>query len=338
MVKELPKQPMAAFKAVVNQQKRRLTESNHTATHLLHHALRTVLGEHVEQKGSLVNEKHLRFDFSHFSKVSAEELEQVEKMVNKDIQNNLQLNERRAVPMAVAEEVGAMMLFGEKYGDLVRVIQFGDSIELCGGTHVDNTGDIRIFKITSEGSVASGIRRIEAITSDTAMDYFKSQLEEFDKVMDVLKRPKNPAKAIEELMAKNAALTKEVEALKKDQVKQIKADLVNQIEDRNGVAFVASILELDGGAIRDLCFQLKSSQPNLLGVIGGKSNGKATLSVIISDELAKEKDWHAGNLVREAAKLIQGGGGGQPFFATAGGKNPGGLSDAIEKVKELTGV
>lgn len=338
LVKELPKNPMAAFKAIVNQKKRRQTEANHTATHLLHHALREVLGDHVEQKGSLVNDNYLRFDFSHFSKVTAEEVEQIEKMVNNTIQKNLELNEKRAVPMSVAEDMGALMLFGEKYGDLVRVIQFGDSIELCGGTHVDKTGDIRIFKITSEGSVASGIRRIEAITGDTAMDYFKSQLEQFDQVMDVLKRPKNPAKAVEELMNKNAALTKEVEALKKDQVKQIKSELMTKIEDHNGVAFVSDILDLDGGAIRDLCFQLKSTQSNLLGVIGGKSNGKATLSVVISDELAKERDWHAGNLVREAAKLIQGGGGGQPFFATAGGKNAGGLPQAIDKVKELTGV
>ncbi|MGB1101985.1 MAG: alanine--tRNA ligase [Crocinitomicaceae bacterium] len=338
MVKDLPKQPMSDFKAVVNRNKRELTEANHTATHLLHHVLREVLGTHVEQKGSLVNEKHLRFDFSHFSKVTDEELQIIEDKVNVAIQANISLNEKRAVPMNVAEDMGAMMLFGEKYGDLVRVIQFGDSVELCGGTHVEKTGDIRIFKITSEGSVASGIRRIEAITADTAMTYFKSKLEQFEAVMDVLKRPKNPAKAVEELIEKNNALSKELEALKKDQVKQIKAELINKIEDKGGVSFLSEILELDGCAIRDLCFQLKQSQPNLFGVIGGKSEGKATLSIIISDELAKAKDWHAGNLVREAAKLIQGGGGGQPFFATAGGKNADGLPQAINKVKELTGL
>lgn len=338
MVKELPKNPLSDFKAVVNRSKRTLTEANHTATHLLHHALREVLGTHVEQKGSLVNDKYLRFDFSHFSKVTAEEIQEIENRVNEDIQANIPLNEKRAVPMNVAEDMGAMMLFGEKYGDLVRVIQFGESVELCGGTHVEKTGDIRTIKITSEGSVASGIRRIEAITADTAMSYFKSKLDQFEAVMDILKKPKDPAKAVEEIIEKNASLTKELEALKKDQVKQIRVDLLNKVEDKGGVAFVSEILDLDGGSIRDLCFQLKQAQPNLLGVIGGKAEGKATLSIIISDELAKDKDWHAGNLVREAAKLIQGGGGGQPFFATAGGKNADGLPQAIDKVKELTGL
>ncbi len=338
MVKELPKNPLSDFKAVVNRSKRTLTEANHTATHLLHHALREVLGTHVEQKGSLVNDKYLRFDFSHFSKVTAEEIQEIENRVNEDIQANIPLNEKRAVPMNVAEDMGAMMLFGEKYGDLVRVIQFGESVELCGGTHVEKTGDIRTIKITSEGSVASGIRRIEAITADTAMSYFKSKLDQFEAVMDILKKPKDPAKAVEEIIEKNASLTKELESLKKDQVKQIRVDLLNKVEDKGGVAFVSEILDLDGGSIRDLCFQLKQAQPNLLGVIGGKAEGKATLSIIISDELAKDKDWHAGNLVREAAKLIQGGGGGQPFFATAGGKNADGLPQAIDKVKELTGL
>ena len=338
MVKELPKNPLSDFKAVVNRSKRTLTEANHTATHLLHHALREVLGTHVEQKGSLVNDKYLRFDFSHFSKVTAEEIQEIENRVNEDIQANIPLNEKRAVPMNVAEDMGAMMLFGEKYGDLVRVIQFGESVELCGGTHVENTGDILTIKITSEGSVASGIRRIEAITADTAMSYFKSKLDQFEAVMDILKKPKDPAKAVEEIIEKNASLTKELESLKKDQVKQIRVDLLNKVEDKGGVAFVSEILDLDGGSIRDLCFQLKQAQPNLLGVIGGKAEGKATLSIIISDELAKDKDWHAGKLVREAAKLIQGGGGGQPFFATAGGKNADGLPQAIDKVKELTGL
>ena len=338
MVKELPKEPMAHFRAHVNRGKRRLTEANHTATHLLHHALREVLGTHVEQKGSLVNEKHLRFDFSHFSKVTEEELATIENKVNDAIQANVALNERRAVPMEVAHELGAMALFGEKYGDLVRVIQFGDSVELCGGTHVESTGDIRMFKITSEGSVASGIRRVEAITADTAQTYFKERAEQFEAIAQLLKKPKNAVKAIEELLDKNNKLSKEIEALKKGQVKQVKAELIGKIEDRNGVNFVSDILELDGGAIRDLCFQLKSSTDNLFAVIGGKSAGKATLSIVISDDLAKEKDYHAGNLVREAAKLIQGGGGGQPFFATAGGKDSSGLNAAIDKVKELTGI
>ena len=338
LAKDLPKDPMGHFRAHVNGNKRRLIEANHTATHLLHHALREVLGTHVEQKGSLVNDKYLRFDFSHFSKVSDEELEIIENKVNKGIQENIALNEQRAVPMEVADEFGAMALFGEKYGDLVRVIKFGDSVELCGGTHVKTTADIRLFKITSEGSVASGIRRVEAITSDNAQAYFKERTDQFESISQLLKKPKNAVKAIEDLIEKNNKLNKEIEQLKRNQVKQIKADVASKIENRNGVNFVSEILELDGSSIKDLCFQLKGSVDDLFAVIGGKADGKATISIVISEELAKSKGLHAGNLVREAAKLIKGGGGGQPFFATAGGKDSSGLNAAIEKVKELTGL
>ncbi|WP_070138249.1 alanine--tRNA ligase [Crocinitomix algicola] len=338
LVKELPKNPSAHFKAHVNGQKRRLTEANHSATHLLHHALRTVLGSHVEQKGSLVNDKYLRFDFSHFSKVSDEELEVIEKQVNDAIFANIALNESRAIPMEAATEMGAMALFGEKYGDLVRVIAFGDSIELCGGTHVNSTGEIRLFKITSEGSVASGIRRIEAITSDVAQAYYAERTAQFEAIEKLLKKPKNLVKSIQELLDKNTALSKEIEGLKNAQVAQIKKEILSKISQRGDVQFISEILDLDGGSIKDICFQLKGSVDRLFAVIGGKSNGKATLSIVISDELAKEKDWHAGNLVRESAKLIRGGGGGQPFFATAGGSDSSGLDDAINKVIELTGV
>lgn len=338
LAKELPKKTMADFRAHVNKNRRRLSEANHTATHLLHHALRQTLGKHVEQKGSLVNDQYLRFDFSHFAKVSEEELEQIEQQVNAAIQANILLNERRAVPMEVAHELGAMALFGEKYGDLVRVIQFGDSVELCGGTHVKATGDIRLFKIISEGSVASGIRRIEAITSDTAQAYFKERADQFEAIALLLKKPKNTVKAIEELMDKNAQLSREIEQLKRDQVKQIKAGILGKIEQKNGVNFVADVLELDGSSIKDLCFQLKAEVSDLFAVIGGKADGKATLSIVISDDLAQKNNWHAGNLVRETAPLIQGGGGGQPFFATAGGKDSSGLTQAIEKVKSLAGI
>lgn len=338
LAKELPKEPMGHFRAYVNPSKRRLSEANHTATHLLHHALRETLGKHVEQKGSLVNDKKLSFDFSHFSKVTNEELELIEDQVNLDIQRNIALNERRAVPMEVAHELGAMALFGEKYGDLVRVIQFGDSVELCGGTHVNSTGDIRLFKITSEGSVASGIRRIEAITSDTAQTYYKERADQFECIAQLLKKPKDAVKAIEELLDKNNKLSKEIETLKKGQVNQIKTALISKVEDRDGVHFVSDILDLDGGSVKDLCFQLKANVDNLFAVIGAKSDGKATLSIVISEELAKSRDFHAGNMVREAAKLIQGGGGGQPFFATAGGKDASGLKAAIEKVVEIAGV
>lgn len=338
MATELPKDPTKAFRAIVNTDKRRQTEANHTATHLLHHALRDVLGSHVEQKGSLVNAKHLRFDFSHFSKVSEEELELIEAEVNRAIRANIELNERRAVPMEVATELGAMALFGEKYGDLVRVIQFGESVELCGGTHVKSTGDIRLFKITSEGSVASGIRRIEAISSDVAQAYFAERTEQFEQLSKLLKKPKDLVKTVEELIDKNAKLAKEIEGLKRDQVGQIKAGILNKIEMRGDVNFVSDILDMDGGSIKDLCFQLKSSVDRLFAVIGGKADGKATLSIVISDDLAKEKGWHAGNMVRESAGLIQGGGGGQPFFATAGGKDSSGLPNALKKVVELAGI
>ncbi len=333
---ELPKDPMAHFKAHVAEGKRRRSESNHTATHLLHHALREILGTHVEQKGSLVNEKHLRFDFSHFSKVTDEEIQKIEDAVNADILANINLIERRAVPMEVATELGAMALFGEKYGDLVRVIQFGDSVELCGGTHVKATGDIRLFKITSEGSVAAGIRRIEAITSDGAQAYFNERALQFNAIAELLKKPKDAVKAVEELMEKNVQLTKEIEQLKRGQVKQLKSEITSKIEDKGGVNFVSEILDLDGGSIKDLCFQLKAENDNFFGVFGGKADGKATLTIIIADNLAKEKSLHAGNMVREASKLIQGGGGGQPFFATAGGKDASGLTAAINKVKELS--
>ena len=331
--KELPKQPTKMFRAVVNGKKRKLTEANHSATHLLHHALREVLGTHVEQKGSLVNDKHLRFDFSHFSKVSNEELELIEQKVNEAIKANQSLTEKRAVPISVAEDMGAMALFGEKYGDLVRVIQFGNSVELCGGTHVENTANIGWFKITQETAVASGVRRIEAITSDEAEKYYKDRAKQFDELSALLKKPKNLVKSVEELMVKNNALQKEIEKLQKEKVKSLKAGLINQIKQVDGVNLLSTILELDGGSIKDLAFQLKSEIDNFVGVFGGKADGKATLTIIINESIAKDKDLHAGNLVREASKLIQGGGGGQPFFATAGGKNPGGLKQAIELVE-----
>ena len=338
LANELPKDPMAHFKAHVGEEKRRRSESNHTATHLLHHALRETLGTHVEQKGSLVNEKQLRFDFSHFAKVTDEELQTIEDAVNSSIQANINLNERRAVPMEVATELGAMALFGEKYGDLVRVIQFGDSVELCGGTHVKATGDIRLFKITSEGSVAAGIRRIEAITSDTAQAYFNERALQFNAISELLKKPKDAVKAVEELLDKNLQLAKEIEQLKRGQVKQLKNEIAAKIVNLEGVHFVSDILNLDGGSIKDLCFQLKADTSSFFGVFGGKADDKATLTIVISDDLAKEKSLHAGNMVREASKLIQGGGGGQPFFATAGGKDASGLTAAIDKVKELSGL
>jgi alanyl-tRNA synthetase len=330
--KSLPIEPTKLFKASVGVEKRKLSEANHTATHLLHHALREVLGTHVEQKGSLVNADNLRFDFSHFSKVTDEELELIENKVNAAIKSNTPLNEERAVPISVAEEMGAMALFGEKYGDLVRVIKFDESVELCGGTHVKNTSNIGMFKFVSESSVAAGVRRVEAITSTTAEAYYKTRANQFNQISVMLKKPKNLVSSIEELMQKNNLLQKEIEKLQKDKVKSMKAGLLSQVENKDGINFLSTILDLDGGSIKDLCFQLKGELDDFVGVIGGKADSKATVTIIIAENIAKEKELHAGNLVREASKLIQGGGGGQPFFATAGGKNAGGLNDALELV------
>lgn len=333
LVEQLPKNVKAKFKGQVDSKRRRLTEANHSATHLLHHALREVLGKHVEQKGSLVNDSVLRFDFSHFAKMTDEEIANVEKKVNKKIKEGIHLDEFRSIPIEQAQEKGAMALFGEKYGDYVRMIQFGDSKELCGGCHVKSTSEIGLFKLVSEGSVAAGIRRVEAITSEKAQAYFSERAEQYEQVSQLLNKPANLVQAVEELIQKKNSLTKEIEKLQRGQLVSIKDELKTKIENLGGINYASAILELDGGLIKDLCFQLKSEVDNLFLVVGGKSDGKATISIAISDELAKSKNWHAGNLVRDSAKLIGGGGGGQPFFATAGGKDPNGLIKAIEFVK-----
>jgi alanyl-tRNA synthetase len=330
---ELPKHPKAVFKAVVNSKKRALSTANHNSTHLLHHALREILGDHVTQKGSLVNPTHLRFDFSHFSKVTAEEITAIEKRVNELIRENRTLVEKRNIAIKKAEEMGAMMLFGEMYLDTVRVIQYGDSIELCGGTHVGGTGNIGLFKITSESSVASGIRRIEAVSSKTAEIYIQQQLETLSSIQGLFKNPKNVVQSVEDTLSKNQHLQKQLDKMEKERAKNIKADLKERIQSINGINFLEGIVPLDGGAIKDILFQLKGEVDTFFAVIGGEKDGKCTLTVMIDEEVVKAKDLHAGNLVRSAAKHIQGGGGGQPFFATAGGKNPDGLQAAIEEVK-----
>jgi alanyl-tRNA synthetase len=310
------------------------TANNHTATHLLHNALRKVLGEHVEQKGSLVNSEYLRFDFSHFSKVSEEELAQVSQLVSEQIRGNIRLDEKRNTPMEIAQEMGAMALFGEKYQDTVRVIKFGDSIELCGGTHVQATGEIGLFVITTETAVAAGVRRIEAITSQKAQEFYANKARLFDAVNYALKSPKDVVKTINELLAKNNTLTKEIEQYQKEKAKSIKNDLKAKIVAFNGTNFLGDIVELDGGSIKDILFQLRGEIDNFVGVIGGKNDGKCTLSIIASNQIVADKKFNAGDIVREVSKHIQGGGGGQPFFATAGGKNSEGLTMAIQEVKE----
>lgn len=334
MMKELPKNTSATFNAVVNSSNRMATANNHTATHLLHNALRKVLGEHVEQKGSLVNSEYLRFDFSHFSKVSEEELAQVSQLVSEQIRDNIRLDEKRNTPMEIAQEMGAMALFGEKYQDTVRVIKFGDSIELCGGTHVQATGEIGLFVITTETAVAAGVRRIEAITSQKAQEFYAKKARLFDAVNYALKSPKDVVKTINELLAKNNTLTKEIEQYQKEKAKSIKNDLKAKIVAFNGTNFLGDIIELDGGSIKDILFQLRGEIDNFVGVIGGKNDGKCTLSIIASNQIVADKKFNAGDIIREVSKHIQGGGGGQPFFATAGGKNSEGLTIAIQEVKE----
>ncbi len=334
LMKELPADVNATFEAVVSKSKRQASANNHSATHLLHHALRTVLGTHVEQKGSLVNADYLRFDFSHFSKVTEEELSQIQALVSDQIKANIALEEKRNAPMEVAQEMGAMALFGEKYGDTVRIIKFGDSVELCGGTHVQNTGEIGLFILTSESAVAAGIRRIEAITSSNAEAYFQKKANLLDEVSFSLKNPKDIVKAVNDLLTRNASLTKEIEQFQKEKAKLVKGTLKNSISTHNGIQLLNEIVELDGDSIKDILFQFKGELDNFVGIIGGKEGDKCTLSIIISDNLTKEKDLHAGNIIREVSKHIQGGGGGQPFFATAGGKNPAGLKDAIAAVLE----
>ncbi|MBU3821794.1 alanine--tRNA ligase [Flavobacteriaceae bacterium XHP0103] len=333
--KSLPKHINETFKAVVDENQRSRTESNHTATHLLHQALREVLGNHVEQKGSMVHSKGLRFDFSHFAKLTPEELADVESFVNARIGDKLPLVEKRNIPKEEAIAEGAMSLFGEKYGDTVRAIRFGQSIELCGGTHVDNTADIWHFKIVSEGAVAAGIRRIEAITSEAAKEFYIHNSAAFFEMKELLNNTKEPVKALQNLQEENVNLKKQIEALLKDKAGNIKNELKNELQEVNGIQFLAKKLDLDASGIKDVCFELGSQYDNLFLFFAAENGGKALLTCYISKELVSSKGLNAGTVVRELGKCIQGGGGGQPFFATAGGKNPAGIKDALEKVRQF---
>ncbi|CAL2102852.1 Alanine--tRNA ligase [Tenacibaculum sp. 190130A14a] len=333
--KNLPKNLNETFKAVVNDEFRRLSASNHSATHLLHQALRAVLGDHVEQKGSLVSPDYLRFDFSHFSKVDKDQLREIEEFVNARIRENLPLEEKRNIPMQQAINEGALALFGEKYGDSVRAIRFGQSMELCGGTHVQQTGDIWYFKIKSEGAVAAGIRRIEAITNLAVGEYFEDVERNFNSVKQLLKNPKDITKSVSALQTENAALKKQIEQLQKDKAKNMKGDLKNQLQEINGVQFLALKVDLDQVSIRNLLFELAGEVDNLFALLATSENPeKAMLTCYISKNLANERGYDAGKVVRELGKYIHGGGGGQNFYATAGGKNPGGLPKVLDKAKE----
>jgi alanyl-tRNA synthetase len=334
ITKDLPRNLEATFKAVVDKKQRSRTASNHTATHLLHQALRNILGEHVTQKGSMVHSRYLRFDFSHFGRVTEDELKQIEEFVNARIREGIALDERRNIPYDQAIDEGAIALFGEKYGDSVRAIKFGKSMELCGGTHVPNTSDIWHFIILSEGAIASGIRRIEAITADAAKQYFVDRSSSFSAVQKALNNAQDPLKAVIALREENEYLQKQLQQFAKEKVKNLKGDLINELVELNGVNFLAKELDLDASGLKDISFEIAKEQKNIVIILGSNFEGKAFLSCYISKELVAERSLDAGKMVRELGKYIQGGGGGQPFFATAGGKNPDGISEALKKAKD----
>jgi alanyl-tRNA synthetase len=295
-----------------------------------------VLGTHVEQKGSLVNDEYLRFDFSHFAKVSDEELLKIEQIVNEKIREDIHLDEQRNVPIEKAKQLGAMALFGEKYGDFVRVITFDRhySVELCGGTHVGSTGQIGFFKIIAESAVAAGVRRIEAITAVKAEAYIGEQLTVINELKGILKNPKELVKSVQGLMEENTELKKQLEQLVREKAQLVKHELKAKIQLEKGINFLAEKIDLDNAdAIKDIAFQLRAETDNLFAVLAAEIKGKPSLSVIISDSLVKEKNLNASNIVRELAKEIQGGGGGQAFYATAGGNNLEGIQKALAKAK-----
>ena len=335
---KLPSEIGADFEAFVDEKKRTLTENNHSATHLLHAALKQVLGTHVNQKGSYVSDKVLRFDFSHFAKMTDEELAKVEKIVNEKIRENIHLDEKRNVPINDAKKLGAMALFGEKYGEFVRVITFDKnySVELCGGTHVPATGQIGLFKIITESSVAAGVRRIEAVTAVEAENYVNEQIATLHKVTEILKNPKDLVKASLELMEEKSKLQKQLDELYAKQGKEIKEQLLTKIYKPNGVNYIIEKVEIaSADALKQIAFDLKAKVSDLYLVLAADIEGKPQITVMLSDNLVSDKKLNASNIVRELAKEIQGGGGGQPFYATAGGKDLKGLDRVVEKAKEV---
>nr|MBK9650124.1 alanine--tRNA ligase [Bacteroidota bacterium] len=334
----LPKNLTATYTAIVDKEKRQATSSNHTATHLMHSALRNTLGTHVAQKGSLVNSNYTRFDFSHFQKVGDDELQKIEEMVNEKIRENIHLNEQRNVPIKEAMELGAMALFGEKYGDFVRVITFDRkySVELCGGTHVQATGEIGSFKILSESSVAAGVRRIEAVTASNALQYFNSKMNELNQVNILLKSPKDITKGVQSLIDENQKLKQQIDSLIHAHAQEIKRKLLQSKTMHGSFHFICELIELNSAdAIKTISFEIKNSEQNIVVLLGAIVDDKPHLSLIASENLVEEKKLNATNIMREIAKEIQGGGGGQPFYATAGGKNVAGLQSALKKGKDI---
>ncbi|MCI5057958.1 MAG: alanine--tRNA ligase, partial [Flavobacteriales bacterium] len=315
--------------AYVNSGLRNETAKNHSATHLLHYALRTVLGDHVEQRGSLVNADYLRFDFSHFQATTEDELNKINELINKLIMQNVALEEYRQISLSEAQEMGAMALFGEKYGDTVRVIKFGESKELCGGIHVPNTGTIGSVKILSEGSVAAGVRRIEAISGKSAIDFYNKEIASLNELRGLLKNNKDPQTALETLISENSALKKEIEDFQKDKAAQVKDDLLKNAQEINGLKFVAQKVDIPSKLVKDLAFQLKSLHNNLMLVIGSENQGKLQLTIALSKELVDSHNLDASKMIKDASKVINGGGGGQNHYATAGGSKPSGFEEAV---------
>ncbi|SEF53857.1 alanyl-tRNA synthetase [Halpernia humi] len=332
LIKNLPKNPNGKFLAKINNEDRQNSEANHSATHLLHEALRDVLGTHVEQKGSFVGPNYLRFDFSHFGKISEEDLALVENKVNQKIKENIALQEFRNIPISEAMEKGAMALFGEKYGDNVRMIQFGSSKELCGGTHVDFTGEIGHFKIQQETSAAAGIRRIEAISGDKSAEYFKNLEQEIKELSELLKS-KDLKKSVEKLLEENSHLKSEIDSLNKEKANNEVSDWKNSFVEKDGKMLLVKKTSLDAGSVKDLVFQLKKEIPNSITIILSDANEKPMITVGVSADL--EGKFQAGNIIKDLAKEIQGGGGGNPGFATAGGKNLAGLENAYQKALNI---
>ncbi|KQO33852.1 alanine--tRNA ligase [Flavobacterium sp. Leaf82] len=327
--KQLPENIEAGFVAKVNTELRSSTSKNHSATHLMHLALRNLLGTHVEQKGSLVNPNYLRFDFSHFSKVSDDELRQVEASVNAQIEAQLQLVEHRNIPIKEALDKGAMALFGEKYGDNVRMIEFGDSKELCGGIHVKNTAEIWHFKIISEGAVAAGIRRIEAITGDAVKDFYQNQENTLSEIKETLKNPQDILKSVASLQDDNAKLKKQIEQLLKEKVNALKSDLEKDFQEVNGVNFLAKQVDLSMASTKELASALGSSKADSFVFLASIEDGLPNIHCYISKELVTSKSLNANAVIKELGKYIEGNGGGQPFFASGKGKNTGGIAEAL---------
>ncbi|MDE5708102.1 MAG: alanine--tRNA ligase, partial [Alistipes sp.] len=333
IVERLPENPAATFTARVDAGKRQSAANNHSATHLMHAALRKVLGTHVEQKGSMVTPEVLRFDFSHFQKMTREELREVERLVNESIRANHPLEEKRDATQEEAAAAGAMMLFGEKYGDRVRMVRFGESVELCGGTHTSATGNIGYFKILNESAISAGVRRIEAVTGAQAEHVIHAAEDTLRNVGEYLNNTQI-VQAVKKMIESNDALSKEVEQMRREQVAQWAEKLIASVPERQGVQLIATQMDRRPDFVKDLAYNLRARAPKLVLAVGTLSEGKPSLTIMLGEEIAAQ-GVNAGAVVREAAKLMQGGGGGQAFFATAGGKNPDGLQQAIDKAVEL---